>query len=76
MFRYKAIIEYEGSLFAGWQKQNSSPTIQSCLEDAIKKYCLYEVNIEGAGRTDSGESSFAGASGGSGGNPGPDAKSY
>jgi|TARA_B100001750_G_scaffold238272_1_gene244565 tRNA pseudouridine38-40 synthase len=58
MFRYKAIIEYEGSLFAGWQKQNSSPTIQSCLEDAIKKYCLYEVNIEGAGRTDSGVHAF------------------
>ena len=37
MFRYQIKIEYDGTDFVGWQKQENGPSIQSSLEDAIKK---------------------------------------
>ena len=37
MAKYKIIVEYDGTDFVGWQKQENGPSIQSSLEDAIKK---------------------------------------
>ena len=37
MTRYKLTIEYDGTLFVGWQRQDIGISIQSCLEDAILK---------------------------------------
>ena len=54
MAKYKIIIEYDGTDFVGWQKQENGPSIQSSLEDAIKKITSETVNVFGAGRTDSG----------------------
>ena len=54
MAKYKIIIEYDGTDFVGWQKQENGPSIQSSLEDAIKKITSEIVNVFGAGRTDSG----------------------
>ena len=54
MTKYKIIIEYDGTDFVGWQKQENGPSIQSSLEDAIKKITSETVNVFGAGRTDSG----------------------
>ena len=54
MAKYKVTIEYDVTDFVGWQKQENGPSIQSSLEDAIKKITSEVVNVFGAGRTDSG----------------------
>jgi len=54
MPRYKLIIEYDGTHYAGWQKQDDQPSIQSALGAAIFKFCGVETDMIGAGRTDAG----------------------
>ena len=54
MFKYKIIIEYDGTNFVGWQKQANGLSIQSSIEEAIKKLSSERVTVFGAGRTDSG----------------------
>ena len=52
--RYKLLIEYDGTNYSGWQRQENSPSIQGNIEDAIEKFCGMKVTVNGAGRTDSG----------------------
>ena len=52
--RYKIIIEYDGTPFVGWQKQENGRSIQESIESTIKKIFEEEVVIFGAGRTDAG----------------------
>ena len=54
MPRYKLIIEYDGTPFAGWQVQSEDPTVQGALREAISKFTGEWVTPRGAGRTDSG----------------------
>jgi tRNA pseudouridine38-40 synthase len=54
MPRYKLIIEYDGTPFAGWQWQDDAPTVQRALADAIAAFCGHPVKVAGAGRTDAG----------------------
>ncbi len=54
MPRYKLTIEYDGTNFVGWQRQNNGVSVQECVEDAIFKFCQERVSITAAGRTDSG----------------------
>ena len=54
MMNYKAIIEYDGTNFAGFQWQHGTRTVQSVLEAAIEKRTGAFVRIAGAGRTDAG----------------------
>ena len=54
MSKYKITIEYDGTEFVGWQRQKNGSSIQSSIEDAIKKITSETVNVFGAGRTDSG----------------------
>lgn len=54
MPRYKLTIEYDGSAYAGWQRQENSPSIQSALEAAAAALDEAPVIVTGAGRTDSG----------------------
>lgn len=52
---YKAIIQYIGTSYCGWQKQPSEKTVQGCLNKALSKICKSEdVVTLGSGRTDSG----------------------
>lgn len=53
-YRYKIIIEYDGSGFYGWQRQNDLLSVQECLENALFKFCQQKIEITGSGRTDSG----------------------
>lgn len=50
----RLIIEYEGSHFAGWQRQLDKPTVQQTLEDAIRRITRERNVLIAAGRTDSG----------------------
>lgn len=54
MPRYKLTIEYDGTGYAGWQRQDHMPSIQSTLEDALFKFCGVNAEIIGSGRTDAG----------------------
>lgn len=54
MPRYKITLEYDGTGFVGWQRQENGPSIQGTLEQAITKFCGEEVTVHGAGRTDAG----------------------
>ena len=54
MPRYKLIIEYDGTPFAGWQWQDDAPTVQRALADAVAAFCGHKVKVAGAGRTDAG----------------------
>ena len=48
------LIEYDGSDFAGWQRQDGVPTVQQVVEDAAAKLCGTTVPSVVAGRTDAG----------------------
>ena len=54
MPRYKLIIEYDGTPYVGWQTQDSGPSVQSALADAIAAFCGERAAVQGAGRTDAG----------------------
>lgn len=54
MPRYKLTIEYDGTYFVGWQRQDNGVGVQKCLEDAIKEFCGETVTVFGSGRTDAG----------------------
>lgn len=47
-------IEYDGSLFSGWQFQNNRRTIQNELEIALSKVADQKITVHCAGRTDAG----------------------
>ncbi len=50
----KLVVEYEGTLFHGWQVQPRERTVQGELQDAFERIAHERVHIEGAGRTDAG----------------------
>lgn len=52
--RFRAVIEYDGSAYHGFQRQLELPTVQSELERAIARVSGQEATVLGAGRTDSG----------------------
>jgi tRNA pseudouridine38-40 synthase len=53
-FRFKLTVEYDGSPYAGWQRQNNAPSVQAALERAASALDGTPVAVYGAGRTDSG----------------------
>lgn len=52
--RFKITIEYDGSHFCGWQRQQNERTVQQTLEDTLFKFSGEQRLIEGSGRTDRG----------------------
>jgi tRNA pseudouridine38-40 synthase len=50
----KLTIAYDGSDFAGWQRQANARSVQADVEDAIARIEKTPITILGAGRTDSG----------------------
>ena len=54
MSTIKLILEYDGTAYAGWQRQPNQPTIQEAVEAAIHGVTQIHVPVMGAGRTDSG----------------------
>lgn len=54
MPRYRITIEYDGTPFVGWQAQASGLTVQAEIADASFKFSGEQVQVKGAGRTDSG----------------------
>ncbi|MEX0860823.1 MAG: tRNA pseudouridine(38-40) synthase TruA [Cucumibacter sp.] len=54
MPRYKLVIEYDGTPFVGWQRQDNGASVQGALESAILAFSGETVTVQGAGRTDAG----------------------
>lgn len=54
MTRWKITIEYDGGPFFGWQMQESEPSVQQALEDAIRAFSGEDARVHAAGRTDAG----------------------
>ena len=52
--RWKLTVEYDGTDFVGWQRQESDPSIQAAIEKAVHDFCGETVTIHVAGRTDAG----------------------
>lgn len=50
----KLVVEYDGTGFAGWQRQAGQETVQGWLERAFHTMTGQPVLVAGAGRTDAG----------------------
>jgi tRNA pseudouridine38-40 synthase len=51
---FKLTLEYDGTNYHGWQIQPNLPTIQGTIEAAIREVAQHDVDVIGAGRTDTG----------------------
>ncbi|MEJ6397529.1 tRNA pseudouridine(38-40) synthase TruA [Yoonia sp. 208BN28-4] len=54
MPRFALQIEYDGSPFAGWQRQADQPSVQGAIEAALARLQPGQHTIAAAGRTDAG----------------------
>ena len=50
----KLLLAFDGTGYAGWQKQKSDKTIQGVIEDKLHIMTGEELRLHGAGRTDAG----------------------
>ena len=54
MKRVALLVQYDGSNYSGWQRQNNATTVQEILEKALFKITNYVVKTFASGRTDAG----------------------
>lgn len=54
MATFKLILEYDGTAYAGWQRQPNQPTIQEAVEAAVRSVSQTAIPVIAAGRTDAG----------------------
>ncbi len=54
MARYFIDISFDGTLYAGWQKQKNALSVQQVLEEKLSIKLKHPVNLVGCGRTDAG----------------------
>jgi tRNA pseudouridine38-40 synthase len=47
-------VEYDGTSYAGWQRQINGLAIQQVLEEALSSVCGHPVTVTGSSRTDAG----------------------
>jgi len=53
--RFKLFIEYDGTRYSGWQKQENAKTVQGTIVQIVKEIFVKDfVDLQGSGRTDSG----------------------
>jgi len=58
MVTWKLTVEYDGTAYAGWQRQPNQPTVQAAVEAALQRITQTEIPVTGAGRTDAGAHAF------------------
>jgi tRNA pseudouridine38-40 synthase len=54
MPRYRITLEYDGTGFVGWQRQDNGPSVQQAIEEAIFALAGERPAVTAAGRTDAG----------------------
>jgi len=47
-------LEYDGTEYAGWQRQKNVQSIQQTVEEALERHLGEEIRVTASGRTDSG----------------------
>ncbi|MBQ8885417.1 MAG: tRNA pseudouridine(38-40) synthase TruA [Clostridia bacterium] len=52
--RYAFILAYDGTAYAGWQRQKNAVSVQEILENAVQEALGVRVKITASGRTDAG----------------------
>jgi len=52
--RFRLLIEYDGTGYVGWQRQDNGPSIQQAIEEAIFAFSAERPSLAAAGRTDAG----------------------
>ena len=52
--RYFAELSYKGTAYCGWQRQPNAPSVQQTIEEALSTLLRENVEVVGAGRTDTG----------------------
>ena len=52
MARYFIELSYDGAAYCGWQRQPDAPSVQQAIEKALSMLLREEIEIVGAGRTD------------------------
>ena len=59
MTRWRLTIEFDGTPFMGWQRQDHGPSVQQALEEAAERMTGEKVAFTAAGRTDAGVHALA-----------------
>ena len=59
MTRWRLTIEYDGTPFMGWQRQEHGPSVQQTLEEALHQMTSELATFTAAGRTDAGVHALA-----------------
>jgi tRNA pseudouridine38-40 synthase len=59
MRRLRLTVQYDGTDFVGWQRQDNGPSIQAALEDVLLGMTGTRPFVRGAGRTDAGVHALA-----------------
>ena len=54
MTRVLLSVEYDGTAYAGWQRQINGLAVQQVLEEALAEACGHPVTVTGSSRTDAG----------------------
>jgi len=52
--RLRCLLAYDGTAFAGWQRQPRGRSVQAEVEAAIERVTGFQARVVGAGRTDAG----------------------
>ena len=52
--RYFLELRYNGAAYCGWQRQPGPPSVQQTLERALSTLLREQLEVTGAGRTDTG----------------------
>lgn len=52
--RFKLILEFDGSRYSGWQRQDDAVTLQGVLLESAGKVFSAQTDVQGSGRTDAG----------------------
>lgn len=59
MKRVLLSVEYDGTNYAGWQRQSNGIAVQQVMEEALTKACGHAVCATGSSRTDAGVHALA-----------------